>query len=47
MAKVGMVTSCVGAALQCMAGAPQLLGAIAADGECCVGIGIMGGESVW
>eukprot|EP00804_Cyclotella_cryptica_P025102 CCRYP_012971-RA/>CCRYP_012971-RA protein AED:0.03 eAED:0.02 QI:237/0.66/0.75/1/1/1/4/104/1158 len=32
MAKVGMVTSCIGAALQCMAGAPQLLGAIAADG---------------
>lgn len=32
MAKVGMVTSCIGAALQCMAGAPQLLSAIAADG---------------
>ena len=31
VAKLGMVTSCVGAALQCMAGAPQLLGAIAAD----------------
>lgn len=31
MAKVGMVTSCIGAGLQCMAGAPQLLGAIAAD----------------
>ena len=31
MAKIGMVTSCIGAALQCMAGAPQLLGAIAAD----------------
>jgi len=31
VAKIGMVTSCVGAALQCMAGAPQLLGAIAAD----------------
>lgn len=32
IAKVGMVTSCIGAALQCMAGAPQLLSAIAADG---------------
>ena len=31
VAKMGMVTSCIGAALQCMAGAPQLLGAIAAD----------------
>jgi hypothetical protein len=31
VAKIGMVTSCIGAALQCMAGAPQLLGAIAAD----------------
>ena len=31
MAKIGMVTSCIGAALQCLAGAPQLLGAIAAD----------------
>jgi len=31
VAKLGMVTSCIGAALQCMAGAPQLLGAIAAD----------------
>ncbi|KAL7554671.1 hypothetical protein ACHAWF_018171 [Thalassiosira exigua] len=31
VAKLGMVTSCVGAALQCMAGAPQLLSAIAAD----------------
>ena len=31
MAKIGMVTSCIGAALQCMAGAPQLLGAIAKD----------------
>jgi len=31
VAKIGMATSCIGAALQCMAGAPQLLGAIAAD----------------
>lgn len=31
VAKVGVVTACVGAALQCMAGGPQLLGAIAAD----------------
>ncbi|KAL7539584.1 hypothetical protein ACHAXR_009410 [Thalassiosira sp. AJA248-18] len=31
VAKLGMVTSCIGAALQCMAGAPQLLSAIAAD----------------
>ena len=30
-AKVGVVTACIGAALQCMAGGPQLLGAIAAD----------------
>jgi potassium/chloride transporter 4/5/6 len=31
VAKVGVVTACIGAALQCMAGGPQLLGAIAAD----------------
>jgi len=31
VAKLGVVTACVGAALQCMAGGPQLLGAIAAD----------------
>ncbi len=31
VAKFGVVTACIGAALQCMAGGPQLLGAIAAD----------------
>ena len=31
VAKLGVVTACIGAALQCMAGGPQLLGAIAAD----------------
>lgn len=30
--KVGIITACIGAGLQCLCGAPQLLAAIAADG---------------